>query len=401
MIQSQPIEAPSYVPTRFIFGEGSSESLPELARALDGTPEGPRAVLVCGRRSVAKPGLEKLLDKASTFCPITLNKQDDYPTIEGVTAMLHEARRGAVNLVVGIGGGSVIDAAKAIALLANQSFDLDAALSGAELTSPSVPLIAIPTTAGTGSEATSFATIWDMRRKRKYSLTRPQNYPRLAIIDPLLQASPPWAEKVSCAFDALCQAIEGCWSCKSTEESIDYGLEATALLIEGLEKLRTEPNDRSAYLLLSKGSLYSGMTIAQGRTTIAHAISYPLTAWYGIRHGHACALTIGALLRFNSAVTENDCLDPRGRSHVRTVIGRICTALQVCDPEQGEMRIADLLRSCGQKSFADIDEIDVDFLAQDVMSYDRFENNPRAMGRAELTSMLRSLKRQTACAQVK
>jgi alcohol dehydrogenase class IV len=393
LMPSLSIETPSYVPTRFIFGEGSSDSLPETVQTLNGASEGPRALLICGRRSVAKPCVDRLLDKASALCEITLNKQEAYPTIDGVTAMLHEARRSAVNLVIGIGGGSVIDAAKAIALLLNQPFDLDAALTGAKLAAQGVPLLVVPTTAGTGSEATSFATIWDMKRRKKYSLTRPQNYPALAIIDPLLQAGPAWADRVSCGFDALCQAIEGCWSRNSTDESIGFGLQAVALLVEGLDKLRANPNDQSAYPLLSKGSLYAGMTIAQGRTTIAHAISYPLTAWYGISHGHACALTIGALLRFNSAVTEKDCLDPRGESHVRAVIGHICEGLQVPDPNHGDIRIAALLRSCGQKSFAEIDEIDVDFLVQDVMSYDRFENNPRAMERCQLASMLQGLKR--------
>jgi alcohol dehydrogenase class IV len=396
MTQSTSIATPSYVPTQFIFGEGSSDALPEIAQALNGAPGDPHALLICGRRSVAKPHVDRLLDKASAFCEATLSKQDDYPTIDGIAAMLREARRGAVSLVIGIGGGSVIDAAKAIALLLNQPFDLDAALAGAKLAARGVPLMVVPTTAGTGSEATSFATIWDMQRRRKYSLTSPQNYPAVAIVDPVLQAGPAWADRVSCAFDALCQAIEGCWSRNSTDESIGFGLQAIALLVEGLEKLCADPNDRSAFPLLSKGSLYSGMTIAQGRTTIAHAISYPLTAWYGIRHGHACALTIGALLRFNAAVTEKDCLDPRGLSHVRAVIDRICAALQVRDPDHGELQIAALLRSCGQKSFDAFDEIDVDFLVQDVMSYDRFENNPRGMGRSQLMSMLQDLKRPHA-----
>jgi alcohol dehydrogenase class IV len=396
MIQSQVIATPSYVPTRCVFGESLAQSVPELAVALDDTLAAPRALLVCGRRSVPKPGLDQLLDRASAFCAVTLEKQDDYPTIDGVTAMLHEARRGAVNLVIAVGGGSVIDTAKAIALLLNQPFDLDAALSRSEFPRPSLPLIAVPTTAGTGSEATRFATIWDMRRKRKYSISCP--YPRLALIDPLLPGSTPWTDKVSCALDAVCQAIEGCWSRNSTEESIGCGLEALSLLLEGLERLLADANDRSAYPLLAKGSLYSGMSIAQGRTTIAHAISYPLTARYGIRHGHACALTIGALLRFNAAVTESDCLDPRGRSHVRSVIARICSALRVRDAGEGETRMADLLRSCGLKSFADIDEIEIDLLVQDVMSYDRFENNPRAMGRAALTTMLRGLKLQACVA---
>jgi phosphonoacetaldehyde reductase len=236
-----------------------------------------------------------------------------------------------------------------------------------------------------------------MKKRRKHSLTRPQNYPDLAIVDPLLQASLPHADKVCCAFDALSQAIEGCWSRRATEESISFGLRAIKMLMDGIERLRIAPDDPFTLRQLSKGSLLSGMTIAQSRTTISHAISYPLTAWYGIRHGHACALTIGGLLSFNALVSDDDCCDPRGREYVDGIIKRICSALGVASAAEGELRLTGLLKSSGQRLFAELTQIDIEFLIDDVISYDRFDNNPRFMGPRELRSMLTELRSHNSC----
>jgi alcohol dehydrogenase class IV len=391
-VRVQAIAKPSYVPTRFVFGDGASEAFPELFREVIGWSGSKRPMIICGRRSPAKPWLEKLLEGVTSFDPLVIEKHDEYATIDCVTTLLWEARRGMADLVVGIGGGSVMDAAKSVALLVNKPLDLQAALSGAEVNGARLPMIVVPTTAGSGSEATSFATLWDMRKRRKHSLTRSQNYPDLAIVDPLLHASLGRADKVSCAFDALCQAIESCWSRGATEESIGFGIEAIGMLVDGIERFLLAPNDPLSRRQLSKGSLFSGMAIAQSRTTIAHAISYPLTAWYGVRHGHACALTIGALLRFNALVGDDDCCDPRGREYVCGIVKRICGALGVRNPIEGENRLAELLKSCGQQSFADLIQLDIDFLIDDVMSYDRFGNNPRFMGPRELRMMLTDLR---------
>ena len=259
-------------------------------------------------------------------------------------------------------------------------------------------MIVVPTTAGSGSEATSFATIWDMAKRRKHSFTRPENYPDLAIVDPLLHASLGHDDKVSCAFDALCQAIESCWSREATEESIGFGIEAIGMLVDGIERFLLAPDDPLSLRQLSKGSLFAGIAIAQSRTTIAHAISYPLTAWYGIRHGHACALTIGALLRFNDRVGDEDCRDPRGKEYVREAIGRVCAALGVGNPGEAEHRLAELLASSGQQSFAELTHIDIDLLVEDVTSYDRFGNNPRFMEPRELRAMLNNLRARKSLA---
>jgi len=142
-------------------------------------------------------------------------------------------------------------------------------------------------------------------------------------------------------------------------------------------------------------SIYAGLSIAGAQTTISHAISYPLTSRYGIHHGHACALSLGALLRFNAGVCEDDCQDERGSNVVRSGIAQLCYALNANDAAAGEREILSLIRSVGLKTFNQYDRISLPVVADDVMHYDRFNNNPRRMSRFQLETLLTSLQSPT------
>lgn len=385
------LASPSFLPTRIFFGAGSSVDFPEILADMMEDHGGRKVLLLTGVPGKSKNWMEAFETGVSGLDHIIVRNTVSNPTLESVRDVLEIARSANVDTVVAVGGGSVLDTGKAVAALARCSLSIEEALAKKSVSDHPLTYLAVPTTSGTGSEVTSYATIWDDKAKAKYSLSTPSMYPTTALIDPLLGASMPKEIAAGTGFDALSHAMESCWSINSTEESIDLGLAAIELVIENLETAVLFPGNEEALANISLASLYAGMSIAQGQTTISHAISYPLTARYGIHHGHACGVSVGSLLRFNDQVTPADCQDSRGYDHVRTVLDKIIAALSATDALSAERRILDLMRRLGLRTFEQFEEVDVDLLAEDVIGYDRFGNNPRRMVAEQLVEFLRNL----------
>jgi alcohol dehydrogenase class IV len=383
---------PSYVPTRVSFGVGALSALDLVLAGVAGGHKARCILLITGTRSPAKPWQEQVRDSVAAYRHIAAENRTSNPTIESITPILTRARAAGVELVVGIGGGSVLDTAKTIAALVRSEMTLRDALAEKPAVDP-VPFIAIPTTAGTGSEVTPFATVWDDAAKLKYSISGAKLYPAAAIVDPALTTSMPRAVAAGTGLDALTHAMEACWSVNANEESIREGLAAIALLANHLAASVHNPADIRRRALVSQASLHAGFAIARAQTTIAHAISYPLTVRYGVHHGHAVSLSVGPLARFNAAMTDADCQDPRGIAHVCDVLARVFDALGVPDGVAAEQRVLALVRSLGLKLFGDFREFDLETIASDVIAYDRFRNNPRAMSHAQLRDFLTRLRR--------
>lgn len=201
--------------------------------------------------------------------------------------------------VIALGGGSVIDSAKVLAcLLANPDIDIELEIL---LQSPSdelraaIPLVAIPTTSGTGAEVTPFATIWDSATQKKYSLGNVS--PTIAILDASLTLSLPLQETLYPALDALSHSLESLWNINRTEQSQEYATQAIEHICESLPQVIEQPQNLLARKKLQQAATFAGLAISQTKTAIAHAISYPLTVRYGVPHGLACSFTLAAILR--------------------------------------------------------------------------------------------------------
>ena len=201
--------------------------------------------------------------------------------------------------VCAIGGGSVIDAAKAFAacLPLGRERPLDAVLRhGSAAISARLPLIVCPTTAGTGSEVTPFATIWDGRDKRKRSLSDPLLYPDLALLDPVPTLTLPPDETLYSALDAISHALESLWNRHRTPVSSAMAAHSLAMMTEALPMALRDPGNLRGRSQVQQASALAGLAISQTRTAIAHAISYPLTIHHGIPHGLACSFTLPAII---------------------------------------------------------------------------------------------------------
>ncbi len=206
------------------------------------------------------------------------------------------------DVVVAFGGGSAMDFAKAVASrigARDQTFELRALISQPEslLTAPPVPVVALPTTAGTGSEVTPFATIWDRENKKKLSLASPALFPAIAIVDAELTDNLPAAATFASGLDALNQAFESVWNKNRSPLTVQLASRAIALALRALNALHEDLGNKAARDQLSEASVLAGLCISQTRTALCHSMSYPLTAHFDIPHGVACAFTMGEVLQ--------------------------------------------------------------------------------------------------------
>ena len=204
--------------------------------------------------------------------------------------------------LLSIGGGSAMDVAKAIKALGGSD---DAAPLLERLTQPEpmmVPHVAMPTTAGTGSEATHFATIYI--GGKKYSVAHEALLPEAVILDPSQLATLPQAERASTLMDALCHSIESYWSVRSSEESRAFSAQAIGLLTANEASYLAGDEAAAGSVLVA--SNFAGRAINLTTTTAGHAMCYQLTAFYGLRHGHAAAVCLPAAWERLLQAAEND-----------------------------------------------------------------------------------------------
>ncbi|HZN73683.1 MAG TPA: phosphonoacetaldehyde reductase [Micromonosporaceae bacterium] len=298
-----------------------------------------RVLLVGSDRGIARSrALERLGDlPVQVFSGFRAN-----PVLDDVLDGCRALRGSGADLVVGVGGGSAMDTAKMVRLLPP---DRPAALDLLRGAPPDdavavPPLVVVPTTAGTGSEVTQFATVYV--DGIKHSLDTDRARPDVAVVDPLLTATCPPALMFSCAFDALSHALESYWSIRSTLESRWLAEEAGRGLVELLTTRRLL-TDRAT---MSALALQAGLAINRTRTTVGHAFAYPLTVRYGIPHGLACALALSHLLPA-AAANDLQCRDPRGPGFLANRLAGLAGILRVGSPAELGQAVQDLLATAG------------------------------------------------------
>lgn len=225
--------------------------------------------------------------------------------------------------IVALGGGSSIDTAKGLARLLVQPPGATLAAhfrEGAPFAAArALPVVAIPTTAGTGAEVTPFGTIWDFGLGKKYSVTGPDLYPAAAILDPELTLDLPEEVTVSSGLDAISHALESTWNRSASPITLGLATRSLQLSLPALRRLHADLRDVEARGAMMQASLLAGLAISQTRTALAHSISYPLTTAFNMPHGVACSFTLSSLLRFNAQADD-------GR------LQQLCAALGYRDP---------------------------------------------------------------------
>ena len=312
------------------------------------------------------------------------------PKLEDVQAGVDQFRKANADLIMALGGGTAIDLAKLIVTFAGSSEDpRELATGTVPISGRKTPLLVIPTTAGTGSEATHFAVVYV--DGQKFSVADSCLLPDYVVIDPLLTSKLPAKLTASTGLDAFCQAIESIWSVGATEESLEYATTAVQLCREHLLPAIHNPSP-DARLGMCRASHLAGKAINISKTTLPHAMSYALTSKYRIPHGEAVAMTLSAAFMFNAGITEADCNDPRGVEHVTRRLDSIRQLFDAGSLDEACSAIREFIVATGNvasvKEAGIVEASDLEWLAKQVNSV-RLANNPRAATHADFVQLLR------------
>jgi alcohol dehydrogenase class IV len=296
-------------------GVGSFDNIQEILNNINILT----VLVVTGKKSFIKSGAKSRIDKILSDKKVCIfNNFSNDPKIEDVERGISFYRDNAPDIIIAIGGGSVLDMAKMIRILPHQKYkDLFDVIKNQKLIlEKGVPLIAIPTTSGSGSQATKFSVVYV--DGIKYSLAHRFLLPDYVIVDPELSYNLPPRITATSGVDALAQAVESYWSIKSTEKSKKYASKAIKLILKSLKgAVNGNVQDR---VEMSRASHMAGKAINITTTTAPHAISYPITTHCGLQHGHAVALTLGSFFEINYNFKEDDLNDPRGSKYLKQIM---------------------------------------------------------------------------------
>jgi phosphonate metabolism-associated iron-containing alcohol dehydrogenase len=222
----------------------------------------------------------------------------DYRLLARQTARFAELQK-QPDVIVAVGGGSVIDSAKVFAAAGGDFARVKTYLEtqqGAERLA-AIPIIAVPTTAGTGSEVTCWGTVWDEANGKKYSLAGPSLYPTHAVIDPRLMLGKPQLLTISTGLDALSHALESLWNVNNNPVSANHAIAAARSILDVLPPLVRDLGNLELRSRMAMAALFAGLAFSNTKTAIAHSLSYPITLHHGVQHGIACSFSLPMVLR--------------------------------------------------------------------------------------------------------
>jgi alcohol dehydrogenase class IV len=349
-----------------------------------------RVFVVAGKRSYESSSAKKAIE--AVFRTDSIILFDDFetnPKVEDAERGIAVYGNSAADAVIAAGGGTAIDLAKMINLLAEESSPVLAYVRKEKLVAKKGGLlIAIPTTSGTGSESTCFAVVYS--GKKKYSLEHDYMMPDVAIVDPALTMSMNARLTATTGLDALCQGIESLWSVRANDESMGYAEEAIRLALSHL-KQAVLSQDRQSREGMSLAAHLSGKAINISRTTGPHAFSYYFTSHHGIPHGHAVALTLPQFIVYNAGVSDADVADFRGVEHVRGVMNRLYKLMGVADARAARDKFLALVQEIGLETNPasigfSVEKETTAFLAE--INLERLSNNPRRVNESTVVGLL-------------
>jgi len=369
------------------YGDESVRRVPDHVAALGAQ----RVMLVCGRRSFEAsgaaamlPDLEKIAEvrRWSDFAPNT-----DSADLQTGLAIMREFEP---DLVLGVGGGSALDMAKLLCAFRDVADDrvLDAIREGVKATSRREKLALIPTTSGSGAEATHFAVVYI--GNEKFSIGGEGMRPDAIVLDRTLAATGSPYQRATSGIDAVCQAIESLWAVGATDRSRHFARTALRLLMPAIEGFVNDPDPITSRAMCI-GSHFAGRAIDISRTTAAHALSYGITKTYGLSHGHAAAITLGAFIEAHAAPSSarlRDGIDPATHA---AAMAEILAALEATDGGDARKRFAELLDRIGLNpslSAAGANSRAAGEQLAATVNTERLGNNPAEFSFADITNLL-------------
>ena len=290
--------------TQVVRGEGAIDQLGKLTRGLGAK----KALLVTDPGIVAAGHVEGALESLAKF-NIDVRVFDgaqENPTTDNVDLGLALAKEYEPDLLISLGGGSSMDCAKGINFVYSCGGKMQDYWGVGKATGPMLPMIAIPTTAGTGSEMQCFALISDKDTHIKMACGDKRAAAKIAILDPLLTLTQPYSVTVLTGIDAISHAIETCVTTKRNETSVEFSCKSWKALAMNFSRVLTHPNDIKARTKMQLGAAHAGVAIENSMLGAAHALANPLTAEYDIVHGQAVGLMLPHVVKYNASKCESD-----------------------------------------------------------------------------------------------
>ncbi len=287
--------------TRIVFGQGAIERLGHLARGL-----GFKRTLLVADPGVVAAGyvgdaLQHLESASISVLPFhDFGQNPDSDMVEAGRRVA--AEDAAIDSIIGLGGGSSIDCAKGINFVLTNGGTIADYRGYGKASKPLLPMIAVPTTAGTGTEAQSYAVLSDAATRTKMACGAPSAAPRIALLDPDLTFTTPPHVTAMAGFDAIAHAVETAVTMRRTPMSDAFSHRAWRMLNDAFERVLLHPADGEARAAMQLGSHYAGMAIEQSMLGAAHACANPLTARYNLTHGLALAILLPHVVRWNAGV---------------------------------------------------------------------------------------------------
>ena len=372
------------MPTRVEFGRGLAASVGETARALGG-----RRVLLVTDPGVRAAGLVDPIVgslEAAGSAVVLFDRVQPNPRDARCLEGADLARAEGIDVFVGVGGGSAIDTAKCIAvLMTNAGHPRDWEGFGALEHDP-LPVIAVPTTAGTGSEVSPSAIITDTARRKKMNLFDPRICPRAALVDPNLTFSAPPALTAATGMDALSHAVDSLHCRLATPASDAMALEGARLVALYLERAVADGSDVEARCGMAQASLVAGLAVAVTDVSGCHCLAESIGAVYDHPHGVCCAVTMPAIMDFNLAVSAAK------YARLAHAFGIARDGVPV---EEAARAAVDYVRRLNERLAMPplgglVDESDLELLAEKAAANTSAPSNPRSAGAAEFRDMFRS-----------
>jgi alcohol dehydrogenase class IV len=370
-------------------GRGCSSKLLLALQAIDAS----NVLLVTGKNSYDTSGAREIFaDILGGYQVTRFNQFSSNPLLEEAIDGARLCRESAADVVVAVGGGSAIDIAKCIAaFVAVPGRERELVTGIQALDVPTIPIVAIPTTAGTGSEATHFAVIY--ADGKKYSLASPHLLPNTALLDSRFTDHLPAAITASTGFDALCQAIESFWSIGATDTSRTCAEAAIKALLEYLPIAVNSPGKESRDAVFRAANL-AGKAINISKTTAPHALSYTITSLYGIPHGHAVAMTLGAFFTLHDPARHVELTPGISRNDFLETNTRLLELMGVTSNAEATRYWYDLMARCGLNlclgEVAIVDAPDLEKIVSSV-NVQRLSNHPLKLDGAQLLELLRTI----------
>jgi len=372
-----------FTPTQLLFGEGCSADIGKWIKEFNGTK-----VLLVTDKGLVQAGLVDDIKQhiiAEGLDIVVFDEVEENPTEQNVSAGRDLIFSDRIDVVVALGGGSPMDAAKAMAVLSSHPGNIaEYELGLKPLTQAGLPVIVIPTTAGTGSEATMGSVITDQKTHRKFDVVSPLMGPRLALVDPLVTQMLPAALTAATGMDALTHAVEGYTATLASPLTDALHLKAITMLGIDLPRAYHDGSDRQARSSVMMASMIAGIGFPNSGLGAVHGLTLPLGGHFGIPHGIANAIMLPHVMQFNLEACPDKFVD------IANALGA-----HADEPEQAVFKIMALRRELQIPllSTYNINRKDLDILARDALGRNsNCVTNPRKISQDEArTVYLRAL----------